>query len=159
MTRSRRGRTAAIAGLGGTVCLIVGLIPVLFLDWARRGGSVGKLSSLGLLLMAVFVAAIAVSAAVILFRSAIADEASPVDLWVVAFLALSLWYLGVLTLVPGLVFLRLTDDISLNDYGARFFIEWALVYVLVAAAALGLGRWSLRSVANETRSPALEPLK
>ncbi len=149
MTRTSRGRAAAIGGLAGAVCLIVGLIPVLFLDWGRRGGSIGKLSTFGLLLMAVLVAAIAVSAAVILYRTAIDAGTGSADLWVASFLGLVVWCVGVLTLVPGLVFLRLTEDISLNDYGARFFLEWALVYVLIAAAAFALGRWSLRSLGKE----------
>ena len=50
MTASRRGVAVAIGALGGSICLIVGLVPVVFLDWGRRGGSIGKLSTLGLLL-------------------------------------------------------------------------------------------------------------
>jgi hypothetical protein len=58
--------------------------------------------------------------------------------------------------VPGLVFLRLTDDRSLDQYGARFFLEWALVYVLIAVVALVLGRWSMRSLAQEQPPPSAE---
>lgn len=146
MTGSRRGRAWAMGLLGGVVCLLAGLVPVLFLDWARRAGSLGKLSAAGLLVMAAVVVVIAVSAGVVLYRTAIAGEAPPADLWVASFLAVATWCVGVLTLVPGLVFLRLSDNRSLNDYGARFFLEWALVYVLIAAAAFALGSWSLRSL-------------
>jgi len=154
MTAPRPGG-AAMGMLGGTVCLVVGLIPVLFLAWARSAGSLGKLSALGLWAMAALVAAIAISAGVVLYRRAVDVQTRPVDLWVAAFLALITWCVGVLTLVPGLVFLRLTDDRSLDQYGARFFLEWAFVYLLVAAAAFALGRWSLRSLAEELPSVAV----
>jgi hypothetical protein len=149
MTRSRRSGTAAIGWLVGAVYLIVGLVPVVFLDWARRGGSLGKLSTLGLLLMAALVSVMAMSAGIVFYRTTIAAETHQADLWVASFLALVAWCVGVLTVVPGLVFLRLTEDVSLNDYGPRFFLEWALVYIVIAAAAYALGRWSLRSLAKE----------
>ena len=157
MTAPRPGG-AAMGVLGGTVCLVIGLIPVLFLAWARSAGSLGKLSALGLWAMAALVAAIAISAGVVLYRQAIDAQTRPVDIWVAAFLALVTWSVGVLTLVPGLLFLRLTDDRSLDQYGARFFLEWAIVYLLVAAAAYALGRWSLQSLSREQRSAATEPL-
>ena len=152
MTRSRRAW--AVAALGGTVTLIIGLVPVMFLEWARRAGSLGKLSALGLWVMAVLVVVIAGVGGVALYRAAIAGTTRSPDLWVSLFLALVTWSVGVLTLVPGLVFLRLTDDRSLDQYGARFFLEWALVYVVAAAAAHALGRWSLRSLAKVTQSIA-----
>ncbi len=152
MTRSRRGGATAIAGLSGTVCLIVGLAPVLLLDAARRAGSIGRLSALGLAAMAAVVVVIAVSAGVVLYRAAMSSEPRPADLWVASFLAVVGWSFGVLTLVPGLVFLRLSDNRSLNDHGARFFLEWALIYILIAAVAYALGRWSLRSL-SKAQSP------
>jgi hypothetical protein len=159
MTRSRASGATVIGGLGGAVCVLVGLVPVLFLDWARRAGSLGKLSALGLLVMAALVVMIAVSAGVVLFRRAIAGVARPADLWVASFLAVVTWCVGVLSLVPGLVFLRLSDNRSLNDYGARFFLEWALVYVLIAAAAFALGGWSLRSLAAAITSGSAKSLR
>ena len=66
MTRSRRGRAWAMGVLGGVVCLLAGLVPVLFLDWARRAGSLGKLSAAGLLVMTTVVVVIAVSAGLVL---------------------------------------------------------------------------------------------
>ena len=151
MTDAKR-RAAAMGGLVGIGVLVVGLLPVLFLDWARRAGSLGKLSALGLLVMGVMVALIAVAAGVVLYRTGLATGVRPADLWVASFLAFAVWSVGVLTLVPGLVFLRLTDDRSLNDYGAQFFLEWALIYLVVAAIAFATGRWSLRSL-EEQSSP------
>ena len=58
------------------------------------------------------------------------------------------------TLVPALVFLRLSDNRSLNDHGATFFLEWALVYLVIAAASLALVRWSLRSLAKVGGRPS-----
>ena len=148
MTLSRRGRAMAQGGLGGAVCLVVGLVPVVFLDAARRAGSLGKLSAFGLMATAAVVVAIAASAGVVLYRTAIVGETRPDDVWVASFLAVVTWCVGVLTLVPGLVFLRLSDNRSLNQYGPRFFLEWAFVYILIAATAYALGRWSLRSLAK-----------
>ncbi len=91
MTRSRRSGTAAIGWLVGAVYLIVGLVPVAFLDWARRGGSLGKLSTLGLLLMAALVTVIAISAGIVSYRTAIAAETRPADLRVASFLAFVTW--------------------------------------------------------------------
>jgi cobalamin synthase len=156
MTPSRRGQGATVGGLGFALTLVVGLVPVAFLGWARDAGSLGRLSALGLWVMAALVTAIAVWAGVVLYRQAVDAHAPPADLWVASFLALATWWVGVLTLVPGLVFLRLTDDRSLDQYGARFFFEWALVYVLIAAAAFALGRWSMRSRAQEPQSPSVE---
>lgn len=150
--RSQRGRATPIGAIGGTVCLIFGLVPVLFLDTARRAGSIGKLSALGLAAIAALVVVIAMSAGVTLYRVAIVNDTPQADLWVASFLAVVAWSVGVLTLVPGLVFLRLSDNRSLNDYGARFFLEWALIYILIAGAAYGLGRWSLKSL-SETQRP------
>jgi cobalamin synthase len=140
-----------VSGLSFALTLSFGLVPVAFLAWARSAGSLGRLSALGLWVMAALVTAIAVSAGVVVYRLAVDAETRPADLWIASFLALVTWCTGVLTLVPGLVFLRLTDDRSLDQYGARFFLEWALIYVLVAAAALALGRWSIRSLAQEPR--------
>ena len=156
MTRSQRGQAGTVSGLGFALTLIFGLVPVAFLGWARSAGSLGRLSALGLWVMAALVTVIAVSAAVVLYQQTIEADTRPADLWIASFLALVTWCIGVLTLVPGLVFLRLTDDRSLDQYGARFFLEWALVYVLVAVAALALGRWSMRSLAQEPRSPSAE---
>jgi len=94
------------------------------------------------------VVVIAVLAGVLIYRVVILQETRPADVWIASFLAVVVWSVGVLTLVPGLMFLRLTEDVSLNDYGARLFLEWALVYLLVAAAGFFLGRWSLRSLAQ-----------
>lgn len=156
MTRSRRGQAGTVSGLGFALTFIFGLVPVAFLGWARSAGSLGRLSALGLWVMAALVTVIAVSAGVVLYQQAVDAETRPADLWIASFLALVTWCIGVLTLVPGLVFLRLTDDRSLDQYGARFFFEWALVYVLVAVAALALGHWSMRSLAQEPRSPSAE---
>jgi hypothetical protein len=76
---------------------------------------------------------------------------------VALFLALVAWSSGVLTLVPGLVFLRLSDNRSLSDHGATFFLEWALVYLLIAAVSYRLGHWSLRSLARGSASPGVQP--
>jgi len=157
VTRSRRGQAGTVSGLGFALTLIFGLVPVAFLGWARSAGSLGRLSALGLWVMAALVTVIAVSAGVVLYQQTVDADTRPADLWIASFLALVIWCIGVLTLVPGLVFLRLTDDRSLDQYGARFFLEWALVYVLVAVAALALGRWSMRSLAQEPRSPSAEP--
>ena len=157
MTRSRSSGATAMGGLFGAVCLIVGLAPVLWLDAARRAGSIGKLSALGVTAMAAVVTVIAVSGGVVLYRAAIRSETRPADLWVASFLALVAWSSGVLALVPGLVFLRLSDNRSLSDHGARFFLEWALVYLLIAAVSYGLGRWSLRSLARGSASPGIQP--
>jgi len=146
MTSSRRAQVGTVSGLSAALILIFGLVPVAFLGWARSAGSLGRLSALGLWVMAALVTSIAASAGVVVYQQAVDAETRPVDLWIASFLALVTWCIGVLTLVPGLVFLRLTDDRSLDQYGARFFLEWALIYVLVAAAALALGRWSLRSL-------------
>jgi len=146
MTSSRRAQVGTVSGLSAALILIFGLVPVAFLSWARSAGSIGRLSALGLWVMAALVTSIAASAGVVVYQQAVDAETRPVDLWIASFLALVTWCIGVLTLVPGLVFLRLTDDRSLDQYGARFFLEWALIYVLVAAAALALGRWSLRSL-------------
>jgi uncharacterized membrane protein len=146
-----------MSGLFGAVCLIVGLAPLLWLDAARRAGSIGNLSAFGLTAMAAVVAVIAVSGGVVLYRAAIRSETRPADLWVAAFLALVAWSSGVLTLVPGLVFLRLSDNRSLSDHGARFFLEWALVYLLIAAVSYVLCRWSLRSLARGSASPGIQP--
>lgn len=156
MTRSRRGQAGTVSALGFALTLIIGLVPVAFLGWARDAGSIGRLSALGLWVMAALVTVIAVWAGVVLYRQAVDAHTPPADLWVASFLALATWCVGVLTLVPGLVFLRLTDDRSLDQYGARFFFEWALVYVLIAVAAFALGRWSMRSLAQEARSPSVE---
>lgn len=156
MTLSRRGQAGTVSGLGFALTLIFGLVPVAFLGWARSAGSLGRLSALGLWVMAALVTVIAVSAGVVLYQQAVDAETRPADFWIASFLALVTWCIGVLTLVPGLVFLRLTDDRSLDQYGARFFLEWALVYGLVAVAALALGRWSMRSLAQEPRSPSAE---
>ncbi|MCZ6456096.1 MAG: hypothetical protein O6650_02475 [Actinobacteria bacterium] len=150
MTDSKR-RLATLGGLGAIYFLFLGLLPVAFLDWARRAGSLGKLSALGLLVMAALIAMIAVAAGVVFYQTGVDVETRPADLVVASFLALVAWSVGVLTLVPGLVFLRLSDDRSLNDYGARFFLEWALVYLGIAAVALAIRRWSLRSLARESR--------
>lgn len=150
-----RPRAAFMAGLGGLGIFIGGLIPVLFMAWARDAGSLGKLSALGLWAMAATVATAAVLGGVVVFRIASAPDAMPPDLWVASFLAFDVWLVGVLTLVPGLVFLRLTDDISLNDFGARFFVEWALIYLVVAGAAFLVGRWSLRSLGGESSMDTL----
>lgn len=154
MRRSGRGGTMVMGGLSGAVLLIVGLLPVVFLDAARRAGSVGRVSPLGLKVMAAVVVVIVVSAGVLLGRTAGGGERRLADLGVASFLAVVTWCVGVLTLVPGLVFLRLSDNRSLNDYGTRFFLEWAVVYVLIAAAALALSHWSLRSLAEEGRRPS-----
>ena len=138
-----------ISVLAGGVVLIAGLVPVLFLEWARRAGSLGKLDVAGLVAMAVLVAMIAAGAGLWLFRAS--AGAGTADLAVAAFLGLVVWTVGVLTLVPGLVFLRLTDDRSLDQYGVRFFLEWALVYVLVAAIAFAVGRWALRSLEAQSQ--------
>ncbi len=156
MTRSRRGQVGTVSGLSFALILIFGLVPVAFLSWARSAGSLGRLSALGLWVMAALVTVIAVLAGVVLYRQAADAETRPADLWIASFLALVTWCIGVLTLVPGLVFLRLTDDRSLDQYGARFFLEWALVYVLIAVVALVLGRWSMRSLAQEQRPPSAE---
>jgi len=156
MTRSRRGQAGTVSALGFALTLIIGLVPVAFLGWARDAGSIGRLSALGLWVMTALVTVIAVWAGVNLYRQAVDAHTPPADLWVASFLALATWCVGVLTLVPGLVFLRLTDDRSLDQYGARFFFEWALVYVLIAVAAFALGRWSMRSLAQEARSPSVE---
>jgi cobalamin synthase len=145
-----------VRGLSFALTLICGLVPVAFLGWARSAGSLGRLSALGLWVMAALVTVIALSAGVVLFQQAVDAETRPADLSIASFLALVTWCIGVLTLVPGLVFLRLTDDRSLDQYGARFFLEWALVYVLVAVTAFALGRWSMRSLAQEPRSPSAE---
>ncbi len=145
-----------MSGLSFALTLIFGLVPVAFLGWARSAGSLGRLSALGLWVMAALVTVIAVLAGVVLYRQAADAETRPADLWIASFLALVTWCIGVLTLVPGLVFLRLTDDRSLDQYGARFFLEWALVYVLIAVVALVLGRWSMRSLAQEQRPPSAE---
>jgi cobalamin synthase len=142
-----------VSGLGFALTLTLGLVPVAFLGWARSAGSIGRLSALGLWMVAALVTVVAVSAGVILYQQAADTETRPADLWIASFLALVTWCIGVLTLVPGLVFVRLTDDRSLDQYGARFFLEWAFVYVLVAVVALALGRWSMRSLAQEPRSP------
>lgn len=149
-------RRAVMSGLTGAVVLIIGLMPILFLDWARRSGSLGKLDVQGLVAMAVLVVAIAVGAGLWLYRAG--ANAGPADRVVATFLGLVIWTVGVLTLVPGLLFLRLTDDRSLDQYGARFFLEWALVYLLIAAAAYALGRWSLRSLVRESRRSVISPL-
>ena len=143
-------RAATLAGLGSVGFLIVGLLPVVFMDWARRAGSLGKLSALGLLVIGALVAMIAVAAGLVFYRTIVRADTRVADVWVASFLALITWSVGVLTLVPGLVFLRLTDDRSLNDYGARFFLEWALIYLAIAAAAFAIGGWSLRSLARES---------
>jgi hypothetical protein len=67
-------------------------------------------------------AMIAVAAGVIFYQRGVDVETRPADLWVASFLARIARSVGVLTRVPGVVFLRLTDDRSLNDYGARFFL-------------------------------------
>lgn len=152
MTRSRNIGAMAIGGLVGAICLIVGLVPVVFLDATRRAGSIGKLNALGLLVMAAVVAVIATLAVLIFYGVAIAGYTRRADLWVAAFIALATWCVAVLTLVPGLVFLRLSDNRSLDDYGARFFLEWALVYVLIAVAAIAFGRWTLRSLSKAQSS-------
>jgi hypothetical protein len=155
MMPSRRGGALLVAGLTGVVCLIAGLVPVLFLDAARRAGSIGKLSPIGLATMTAAVMVIAASAGVALYRAAIRSKTRAADLWVASFLAIVTWSAGVLTLVPGLVFLRLSDNRSLNDHGARFFLEWALLYVLIAAAAYASARWSLQSLSKvPTPQPA-----
>jgi hypothetical protein len=107
--------------------------------------------------MAALVTVIAVSAGIVSYRTAIAAETRPADLRVASFLAFVTWCVGVFTLVPGLVFLRLTEDVSLNDYRARFLAEWALVYIVIAAAAYAVGRWSLRSLAKEPLAIAEPP--
>jgi hypothetical protein len=145
-----------VSGLGFALTLIVGLVPVAFLGWARSAGSLGRLSALGLWAIAGLVTAIAVSAGVVLYRQAIDARMRPADLWIASFLAFVMWCVGVFTLVPGLVFLRLTDDRSLDQYGARFFLEWALVYVLIAIGAFAVGRWSKRSLAYEAQSPSVD---
>ena len=145
MTDSVR-RAATRGALGGIAFLIVGVSPIVFMEWARRAGSLGKLSVLGLLAMATLVAMVAVAAGVVLYRIGAVSTTRPADLWVASFLAFVTWTVGVLTLVPALVFLRLSDDHSLNDYGARFFLEWALVCLVVAGVSFVMGRWSLRSL-------------
>lgn len=144
-----------ISVFGATVVLVVGLVPVAFLAWARSAGSLGKLSALGLWAMAALVAIIAISAGMGLYRTANDTQTRPADLWVAAFLSLATWCVGVLTLVPGLVFLRLTDDRSLDQYGAKFFIEWALIYIVVTAIAFAAGRRSFRSLADDVSSMAI----
>jgi hypothetical protein len=148
MTRSPDIGATLVGGLVGAICLIVGLVPVVFLEATRRAGSIGKLNSLGLLVMAAVVAVIATLAGRMLYRVTIAGNTHRADVWVAAFIALTTWGVAVLTLVPGLVFLRLSDNRSLDDYGARFFLEWALVYLMIAAAAIAFGRWTLRSLAK-----------
>lgn len=156
MTRSRRGQAGTASGLGFALTLVVGLFPVAFLGWARDAGSLGRLSAPGLWVMAALVTVIAVGVGVVLYQQAVDTHTPPADPWVASFLAFAAWCVGVLTLVPGLVFLRLTDNRSLDQYGARFFLEWALVYVLIAVAAFALGHWSMRSLAQEPQSPSVE---
>ena len=154
MRRLGRGGPMVMGGLGGVTLVIVGLVPVGFVDSARRAGSIGKVSPLGLQVMAAVVAVIGVSAGVLLYRIVNAGKRFPADLWTASFLVAATWWVGVVTLVPGLVFLRLSDNRSLDDYGARFFLEWTFVYLLIAAAALAFGRWSLRSLAKVGGRPS-----
>ncbi|GMQ85996.1 MAG: hypothetical protein BMS9Abin07_1567 [Acidimicrobiia bacterium] len=154
MTGSRSGGAVAAGVLGGAVSLIVGLVPIVLVDVARRGGSLGTLSTVGLAVMVAIVVAVAVLAGAVIYRAGTAEETGPADVWIASFLTIVVWSVGVLTLVPGLVFLRLTEDVSLNDYGPRLFLEWALVYLVASAAAFFSGRWSLRSL---TRAGARRP--
>lgn len=132
--------------MSGFACLVAGLVPVLFLDAARRAGSIGKLSAVGLMAIAAIIVVIATASGVLIGRAAIRKETMTADVWISSFLAVAVWSVGVLTLVPGLVFLRLSDNRSLNDHGAWFFFEWAFIYILIAAAAYGSGRFALRSL-------------
>jgi hypothetical protein len=154
MRRLGRGGSAVVGVLGAAVFFIVGIAPVSFIDSGRRAGSLGKVDLLGLQVTAAVVVVIAVSAGLLLYRVARAGEAPAADLWVALFLAVVTWSVGVFTLVPGLVFLRLSDNRSLNDHGATFLLEWAFVYLLIAAAALALGCWSLRSLAKVGDRPS-----
>ncbi len=154
MRRLGRGGSAVVGVLGAAAFFIVGVVPVSFIDSGRRAGSLGKVDLLGLQVTAAVVVVVAVSAGLLLHRVARAGEAPAADLWVALFLAVVTWSVGVFTLVPGLVFLRLSDNRSLNDHGATFFLEWAFVYLLIAAAALALGRWSLRSLAKVGDRPS-----
>ena len=155
MRSAKRWPSALIGVLGCAAFLIVGLVPVVFVEAGRRAGSIGKVGSVGLLAMAVLVGVIAFSVGILLYRAAVSGETPPADLWVSLFLAVVMWGVGVLTLVPGLVFLRLSNNRALDDFGARFFLEWALVYLLIATAALALGHWSLRSLRRAgSRPPA-----
>ncbi len=154
MRRSGRGRAAVLGGIGGAVVLVGGLVPVLFVDAGRRAGSIGKVGSVGLLAMATVVVMVAASAGIFLYRMAVAGKTYLPDIWVAVFLAVVTWGVGVLTLVPALVFLRLSNNRSLDDFGARFFLEWALVYLLIATAALALGHWSLRSLRRASNRPS-----
>jgi len=154
MRRLGRGGSTVLGGLGGAVFFVVGIVPVSFIDSGRRAGSLGKVDLLGLQVTAVVVAVVAVSAGLLLYRVADAGDTPPADLWVALFLAMVTWSAGAFTLVPGLVFLRLSDNRSLDDYGARFFLEWAFVYLVIAAASLALGRWSLRSLARAGGRPS-----
>ena len=149
-----RGGSAVVGVLGGAPFFIVGMWPVSFIDSGRRAGSLGKVDLLGLQVMAAVVVVVAVSAGLLLYRTARAGETPAADLWVALSLAVVTWSVGVLTLVPGLVFLRLSDNRSLNDHGATFFLEWTFVYLLIAAAAWALGRWSLRSLAKVGDRPS-----
>ena len=148
MTSCGRTYALGVGGLVGVVGSIVGLVPVLFLDAARRAGSIGKLSATGLLTLFALVLVITLSAGFLLYRIADTGRREPADLWVASFLGVVTWGVGILTLLPGLVFLRLSDNRSLNDYGARFFLEAAAIHILIAAAAFALGRWSLQSLAS-----------
>ena len=149
-----RGGSTVLGGLGAAVFFIVGMAPVSFIDSGRRAGSLGKVDLLGLQVTAAVVVVIAVSAGLLLYRVAHAGDTPPADLWIALFLAVVTWAVGVFTLVPGLVFLRLSDNRSLNDHGATFFLEWALVYLVIAAASLALVRWSLRSLAKVGGRPS-----
>lgn len=154
MRRLGRGGSTVLGGLGGAGFFIVGIVPVSFVDSGRRAGSLGKVDFLGLQVTAAVVVVLAVSAGFLLYRVADAGDTPPADLWVALFLAVVTWSVGVFTLVPGLVFLRLSDNRSLNDYGATFFLEWTFVYLVIAAASLAFGRWSLRSLAKVGGRPS-----
>jgi hypothetical protein len=148
---SSPNRSAAIsATLIGAAVLLTGLLPALFIDWTRRAGSLGKLSATGLLAIAALVTLIGVATGIVFYRAKAGATIRPADLWVSTFLAFATWSVGMLTLVPGLVFLRLTDERSLDDYGPRFFVEWAVVCLVVAALSYACWRWSLRTLARDT---------
>ena len=142
--------------VAGTLVFAVLVAPAVVIWWAGDNGSLGDLSELELLETGLVVAlAAAVLAGVLMDRALEITEADPhagrLDPWA-ALLAATAVLGTVVTLVPAttLVLLLPEEDTAI---GAR--VHWvALVWVIGAAAAVGLSVWAGRAVLARGRRRA-----
>lgn len=138
-------RNKAIGWTAGVLLFLVAAFPTALVVVAVRSGSVGTVSTPGLIIVAFLVIlALCIAVGYLLRRALDTVDASPTrtraDAWVAFYAAATFVAIGAFAIPIATLVVMVNSDRSLQDSGVWFFLWWGGLHVVVGLLAYGLGR-------------------